>query len=560
MKMECDPKLIYQITALIVVVVVLTAAQVSGTNNKANNANESQRKLLDELKREDRCESMFLSKSYGYDLKTYKVITKDDYVLTLHRLVHPEDLKQGGPRRGAKKPYLLLHGLIGSSSSFIRNVDWRYQAPPMSYDGYTAVDAAMKINFGAPELQKADCLAERLRASYEGDKSASIEGMKLAEKLLKLTPNKDFCSIEELDFEADEIVFSREYKQAYKKFELNSGDAKKFVSNSLAFTLSNFGYDVWLLNLRGNYYSNNHLNFNSADKKYWDFDISAIINHDLPASIEEVKKITGVSSKPIGLVSYSYSAMHLLGFLTKFPSYIESLQPLVMMAPTLLTSKGHENLSMKYFMKLTTKALVSKKGPFPGNNNDFIKKAICSLPVASRLCKLFELIMHGDTESVGRSIRKLIVDNQQTSLLKKDVECGQTSTAVLHQLVGNLNSYQIDPKLIPWTQARLMLMKEKFQNNYLRRSVMLVHSRDDEVATPKEVEKIRNSALKSMTLVDFLVKEPHFNHVDFLFSKKNQYLINGEIAKMVTLYDYLTFSEKAHEPVAKLKVSRGGAK
>lgn len=44
---------------------------------------------------------------------------------------------------------------------------------------------------------------------------------------------------------------------------------------------------------------------------------------------------------------------------------------------------------------------------------------------------------------------------------------------------------------------------------------------------------------------------PSNGHTDFLFSKRNQYLVNGEIARMVTLYDNLMYRPSSNELVTK---------
>lgn len=526
-------------------------------NGEEISQSEAQQRLLQDIKKQDKCQSVFLGKSYGYDMKEYKVVTKDNYILTLYRLIHPEDIPMGRPQQGMKKPYLLLHGLIGSSSSFLRNAYWKYRPPGKTFQGDRAAEMALKSTLSE---DKARCLADKFREAFDGDLSASVETMNFAQKLTKVRPHKDFCSIQDsIDYDQDEIVFGREFKQAYKKYEFKKKDAKKYITNSLAFTMSNFGYDVWLVNLRGNNYSNKHTKMGGPEMpaEYWNFGIQDIIENDLPAIIEEVLKQTRVT-EPIGLISYSYSAVHVLGLLTKFPRYVESIQPVVMLAPTLLTAQD-DNLSLKYFVKFTTKALIANNGPFPAlgrTNNDIIRKLICKMPVASRLCRLLETVLHGKTEAVS-GVKKLLIDDRQIGLLKDDVDCGQTSTAILHQIVENLNDFKINVKYIPWTQVRVELMKKTFKKPYLRRSVMLVHSQDDQISTLKEVDKIKTTALKTMTLMDYLIKEPGFDHVDFLFSKKNEYLVNGEVARMVTLYDYLSYIKKANEPMEQLKVSRG---
>lgn len=552
------------LTNILLLVALLSINIVNGEQQN-NDSSEAQRKLLLDLRKQDKCETVFLSKAYGYDVKEYKITTNDGYILTLHRLIHPEDIDMGRPKQGTKKPYLLLHGLIGSSSSFIRNIDWRYRAPKKTFDGDLAVEWAIKTTNYDTTVR---CSAQKFKEAYEGDKTATVENLSIAEKILKIWPEKDFCYINELDYDGDRLIFGREFKQAYRKYELNK-DNKKLVSTSLAFTLSNFGYDVWLLNLRGNYYSNKHtsdsfcktkqfINEYKKDSRnnYWNFNINTLIENDLPNMIDFIRKETRVT-QPMGLISYSYSGLHVLGLLTKYAHYQESLQPIVMVAPALLTSSDSKShLPLKYFMQIATKTLASKIGPFPEftghSSNDYIKKLICKIPIASRLCRLLETILHGQTENVS-DVKRILIDNKKTILMKDDSDCGQTSTAVLNQIVDNLKEQKIDNNYIPWTASRQLVLRGKMKPQ--RRSIMLVHSEHDDISTMNEVKKIRESALKGMTLLDYVIKQENFQHTDFLFSKRNQYLVNAEIARMTTLYDYMMYLKPANieAPISPLK-------
>ncbi|KAJ3296616.1 hypothetical protein HK104_001442 [Borealophlyctis nickersoniae] len=65
---------------------------------------------------------------------------------------------------------------------------------------------------------------------------------------------------------------------------------------SLAFTLAEAGYDVWLGNTRGNKYSCKHNVLKSTDETYWDFSIDHLALYDLPDAVEYILKVTGAPS------------------------------------------------------------------------------------------------------------------------------------------------------------------------------------------------------------------------------------------------------------------------
>ncbi|XP_060527871.1 lipase member K-like [Cylas formicarius] len=64
-------------------------------------------------------------------------------------------------------------------------------------------------------------------------------------------------------------------------------------NNSVAFVLANQGYDVWLLNHRGTYYSSKHQRLTTNDPQYWNFGFHDVAVYDLPACIEYVASKTG---------------------------------------------------------------------------------------------------------------------------------------------------------------------------------------------------------------------------------------------------------------------------
>lgn len=485
-----------------------------------------------------------MPKEHGYDVREYSVRTEDNFIIKLHRIIHPARANRlDAPSR--VKPFLLIHGLVGSSMSFMRNIDPDYKAPDMWFDARALAKDLLEYRSDIYQTSW-QSTADKYAGADSEDKSRNYKSLSFKERLFKLS-KRNFARLDEIDYDADLTNFGREYKQAYRKFEL-SKEARKYISNSLAYTLSNFGYDVWMINLRGNKYSKDyHGPKNRHSDEYWDFNLQTVATQDLPASLKEIRKITKWRDH-IGIVSYSYTCLHVLKLLTQLPTYQESLQPIVMLAPATLTSSGHEMRNQ--VLKKVSGAVISHNGPFPAlarDQNDRMVKFVCNLPLAKKLCRVFEMFIHGQVKSVS----SMLITNSRDELLKADVDCGQTSIAVLREILDNLVDSTLQSKYeVSTARQRLLAGPKKPYIEELRRTIMLVHSDGDDIANAESVHKLKASTLRFNTLIDYSIQEPTFGHVDFLFSRQNQYLVNGEVARMVSLFDLMVVEPLVNKPVS----------
>lgn len=63
---------------------------------------------------------------------------------------------------------------------------------------------------------------------------------------------------------------------------------------SPALVLARQGYDVWMGNNRGTYYSLGHVSYDhNKDREYWQFSWEEMGKYDLPAMIDSIIKVTG---------------------------------------------------------------------------------------------------------------------------------------------------------------------------------------------------------------------------------------------------------------------------
>lgn len=143
-------------------------------------------------------------------------------------------------------------------------------------------------------------------------------------------------------------------------------------NRSLAFMLSNNGYDVWLIGTRGSDSKNEgHIRYKNAksidlsghsDKKhretpveeiiearqFWSFTMDDIIQYEVPRQIDRVLELAG--ARKVLLVSYSQSTLITLTLLAEHPDYADKVHGLVSMAPV-INDVGSNRLS-KYGLRM----------------------------------------------------------------------------------------------------------------------------------------------------------------------------------------------------------------
>lgn len=99
-----------------------------------------------------------------------------------------------------------------------------------------------------------------------------------------------------------------------------------------AFALVDAGYDVWLLNARGNYYSRRHKTLNpDVDAVFWNFTIHEHGYYDLANSIDYVLNITNQDS--VQFIGHSMGGTAGLILCSARPEYNNKIRLFVNFAP-----------------------------------------------------------------------------------------------------------------------------------------------------------------------------------------------------------------------------------
>ncbi|KAJ8676398.1 hypothetical protein QAD02_012185 [Eretmocerus hayati] len=121
--------------------------------------------------------------------------------------------------------------------------------------------------------------------------------------------------------------------------------------HSLAYILSDAGYDVWLGNSRGNTYSKAHINFTSSDSKFWEFSWHEMGLYDLPAIIDHVLNATG--RPKLQFVGHSQGTTQFLVTLSERPEYNSKIERAALFAPVANTTHSRSPI-IGVFSKIAT--------------------------------------------------------------------------------------------------------------------------------------------------------------------------------------------------------------
>jgi lysosomal acid lipase/cholesteryl ester hydrolase len=173
---------------------------------------------------------------------------------------------------------------------------------------------------------------------------------------------------------------SRDFIIADPKTSYKDGDP---VGNSLGFELSIRNYDVWLVNCRGNTYSQNHTHYLLEDgqtinqnDEYWDFSHADIAQFDVPAVVDHVLKTTG--RQTVAYIGHSRGTGAMFAAMSMFPSLNQKVKPFIALSPVVFAKHASPLI-----FNLPIPAHVTGHRNFPINQREYLpddlKRVLCCI-------------------------------------------------------------------------------------------------------------------------------------------------------------------------------------
>ncbi|CAH0401934.1 unnamed protein product [Chilo suppressalis] len=291
-------------------------------------------------------------------------------------------------------------------------------------------------------------------------------------------------------------------------------------TKSLPYILSDAGYDVWMCNARGNYYSRGHLLERVNSSRYWKFSFQEMGEYDLPAVINYVKKFKPIDEK-INFIGHSMGTSALLVMLSTQPRYNEFLRMGILLAPLAFMSNAQGPIKM-----LTTMAnrppnsLLKVIG-----DTEYLPSRKMPKMMASKFCTGPKLFCGNPLLFLAGGIRE--DDSLEESFLARllyHVPAGASTNTILHygQLAQNGKFHRFGDS------------SAEFHLHNVRLPIVLVTSTEDWLATVPDVMRLYFNIVNPID--HYVIRGKNLTHTEFVwgadadvtvFSKVLELLVRG---------------------------------
>ncbi|KAJ6653578.1 hypothetical protein lerEdw1_009076, partial [Lerista edwardsae] len=158
-------------------------------------------------------------------------------------------------------------------------------------------------------------------------------------------------------------------------------------NNSLAFFLADAGYDVWILNFRGNTWSRRHQNLSIDQEQFWDFSFHEMGIYDVPATINFILEKT--QQDALYYVGHSQGSSAGLIAFSLMPQLAQKVKLFISLSP------GYSLVDIKGTFAVLLRSLSVKAGKVIFGKDEFrffsrhmknVNVRLCSYSGLDQLC------------------------------------------------------------------------------------------------------------------------------------------------------------------------------
>ncbi|KAJ3656556.1 hypothetical protein Zmor_015626 [Zophobas morio] len=288
-------------------------------------------------------------------------------------------------------------------------------------------------------------------------------------------------------------------------------------SYSIAFILSEKGYDVWLGNVRGTTWSRNHTTLDpDKDPVFWDYTIHEIGVYDLPAFIDYVLKKT--QQKSIHYLGFSQGTIAFFMMGSEKSDYLSKIKFMAALSPAFYLKDP-----ISPILKFLSKNWRSVQGLFNFfNYRELFGRGDLFSSVVKFICHdensiLINLCIHTHFSIFGYSYHEL--NKSRLPLTAANTPCGISLKQFMHGLQmwdsGDFRRYDYG------TERNLEKYGQEQPPHYnvsrVTTPVAIYYSSNDWAVNIKNMDRVLETVPNVVR--NYKVPLDDFNHLDFLYAE-----------------------------------------
>jgi pimeloyl-ACP methyl ester carboxylesterase len=310
-----------------------------------------------------------------------------------------------------------------------------------------------------------------------------------------------------------------------------------FPDQSLGFILADAGYDVWIGNMRGNYYSRAHVKYDpNHDEAFWDFSYDEMANIDLPSMVYYILNVT--QQTHIAYVGHSQGTM--IGF-ANFGRPDSVLQNnvsfWVALAP--VAHIGHIKSPLKYLstakiqkdIEIYWHLLFGKNEFLPSDSiTKWLGEYACGKVIIDRLAcdNVFFILFGPEKKNLNETRMSVYVSHvPDGTSVKNMIHFAQGVQSDIFQAYDygtpEKNQQHYNQTIPPGYSIRTMKVP-----------TAIFSGGDDWLADPTDVNYIFDQ-ISNETLV-FRKYIPDYNHIDFIWALTANQLVYADVVNLMRKY------------------------
>ncbi|KAF5291032.1 hypothetical protein FQA39_LY14465 [Lamprigera yunnana] len=302
--------------------------------------------------------------------------------------------------------------------------------------------------------------------------------------------------------------------------------------DSIGFILADAGYDVWISNMRGTEYSEEHIRLSADNIKFWNFDLDDVSLKDFPAQLNYILQNNQRNGKII-YIGHSIGGSIPLMYASSFPQESNSVVKLfILLAPNggMENSKSSllrdlapfSNIIVRLFINTETAKYLSSKS----NATKLVKSACGQDSIFMSYCvETLNSIVMGPQNQIDASVIPIFFNQFPAG----------SSLKILKHLVDSirfgLRAYDYDSENFEIYGSRLPPV---YNVSKIEVPTYIVYSPSDWCISDKDSENLYNRLSKSAKVHGkYKIEDIGFNHNDFLYGRRAKAILYNKLLQLI---------------------------